>query len=61
MPLGAFCDECHLLKYLLAEHGARPIHDDLHERVELDAVGVHDVLSVVVLGRHRVGLWQHAP
>ena len=31
---------------LLAEHGIRPIRDALHERVELDAVGVHNMLDV---------------
>ena len=31
---------------LLAEHGVRPIRDALHERVELDAVGVHCMLDV---------------
>ena len=33
---------------LLAEHGIRPIRDALHECVELNAVGVHDMLDVVV-------------
>ena len=35
-------------KELLAKHGIRTISDALHERVKLDAVGVHDMLDVVV-------------
>ena len=33
---------------LLAEHSIRSIRDALHERVELDAVGVHDMFDVLI-------------